>query len=90
MAEWWEGRGSSSEFRAWFYSPYRSIVEQSFRPSREGKLKRYVEVENDSGEGSHDDTTSMKIAIGVSCAVAASILAFVLGRRSSSGGGGGY
>ena len=92
MAEWWEGRGpSSSEFRAWFYSPYRSIVEQSYRPSSSdlpaGKLKRYVEVANDSEEGAHDDTTSIKIAIGVSCVVAASILSFAFGRRSSSGGG---
>ena len=64
MAEWWEGRGSSSsEFRAWFYSPYRSIVEQSYRQSSSdltaGKLKRYVEVANDSEEGAHD-TTSMR------------------------------
>eukprot|EP00563_Minutocellus_polymorphus_P020483 CAMPEP_0197716410 /NCGR_PEP_ID=MMETSP1434-20131217/1306_1 /TAXON_ID=265543 /ORGANISM="Minutocellus polymorphus, Strain CCMP3303" /LENGTH=260 /DNA_ID=CAMNT_0043300767 /DNA_START=1362 /DNA_END=2144 /DNA_ORIENTATION=- len=60
MAEWWEGRGngSSSKFRAWFYSPYRSLVEQSYRSTSDsppGKLKRYVEVDSDS-EGVHDDS----------------------------------
>ena len=56
MAEWWEGRGSSSEFRAWFYSPYRSIVEQSYGSSDSppGKLTCYKEItnvdDNDGGE----------------------------------------
>ena len=65
----------------------RVIVLASSSDLPAGKLKRYVEVANDSEEGAHDDTTSIKIAIGVSCAVAASILSFAFGRRSSSGGG---
>mmetsp|Transcript_37875 Transcript_37875/g.77270 ORF Transcript_37875/g.77270 Transcript_37875/m.77270 type:complete len:341 (-) Transcript_37875:121-1143(-) len=57
MAEWWEdGGGRPSEFRAWFYDPYRERVDASFpedddRDESSGKAKgrlvALVEKKND-------------------------------------------
>jgi hypothetical protein len=93
MAEWWEGRGTaSSEFRAWFYSPYRSLVEQSYcsDDSPKGKLKRYKEVasyhEDEGGGGSEKSGSILgrKMVTWVSIGVALSVMSFALGRRSAS------
>jgi hypothetical protein len=35
MAEWWEPQG----FYAWFYKPYRTLVEESFQRSQPGRLR---------------------------------------------------
>jgi len=36
MAEWWDG-----PFYAWFYDPYRKIVEKSFRATKPGFFAHY-------------------------------------------------
>lgn len=41
FAEWWE----PEPFQAWFYTPYRSIVEKSFTSSEKGKLVKLVRSE---------------------------------------------
>lgn len=95
MAEWWEGRGSSSEFRAWFYSPYRSLVEQSYcsksSDSPPGKLKRYKEStdvdDNGGSECKEKNGLIPRAAAWISISIALSALSFALGRSNSSGSG---
>jgi hypothetical protein len=36
LAEWWDG-----PFHAWFYKPYRRIVEESFQATKPGRFTRY-------------------------------------------------
>jgi len=43
MAEWWEG----GFFHAWFYHPYRKLVEQSFQPTQRGRFANYI-IQDDS------------------------------------------
>lgn len=101
MAEWWEGRGSSSEFRAWFYSPYRSLVEQTCYCSKSsdsspGKLKKYKEVvsaHDNDGDGKVEKTElipTCRAGTWISISVALSFLSFALGRISVSGSNRGF
>lgn len=43
MAEWWE----PGSFHAWFYEPYRSIVQQSFSSKERGELVKMVSEKKD-------------------------------------------
>ena len=94
MAEWWEGRqGSSSEFRAWFYSPYRSLVEQSYSKSSDsppGKLKRYKEITNVDNDCESECKEKNGLIPGaaawISISIALSVLSFALGRSCNSSG----
>ena len=101
MAEWWEGRGSSSEFRAWFYSPYRSLVEQSYcskgSDSPPGKLKEYKEVvkahDDDAAEEQRKNELiplATRAAAWISVSLALSVFSFALGRRSATNRGVNY
>ena len=38
LAEWWD----NGEFKAWFYEPYRTLVDASFSSKRPGVLSQYV------------------------------------------------
>jgi hypothetical protein len=67
MAEWWE----PEPFEAWFYSPYRRLVEQSFDGTRnEGNLIKLSESIN--------SRMSMITAAGV---VFGLVLGILIGRR---------
>jgi len=53
MAEWWEPQG----FYAWFYEPYRKLVQASFQPTKPGYLCLLKDAEK---EGRDDDGSDRK------------------------------
>lgn len=68
MAEWWE----PEPFRAWFYTPYRRLVEQSFDGTTiKGELMKLGECNN-----SVLLTTLAGLALGV-------VVGIMIGRRKS-------
>eukprot|EP00985_Skeletonema_marinoi_P006125 scaffold2657_cov155-Skeletonema_marinoi.AAC.5 len=74
MAEWWEPPG----FQAWFYKPYRDIVNKKIMGEGGGNGRRKgLEILVNAGEKSRWST--VKLALG---AVFVGSLGFALGRRS--------
>lgn len=92
MAEWWEGRdGTSSNFRAWFYKPYRCIVDESFTSSTRGIMK-LLEEKNTNRIDSQDEKCSKStggmtwtLVVALTGGIALSTLSFALGSRFGKG-----
>lgn len=72
LAEWWDGT-----FKAWFYEPYRKVVERSFKSKVPGRLLRYM-VEDDAkdsfltsrGRSRESKRLLMAVALGMSIGLA--------------------
>mmetsp|Transcript_3185 Transcript_3185/g.7311 ORF Transcript_3185/g.7311 Transcript_3185/m.7311 type:complete len:253 (-) Transcript_3185:1537-2295(-) len=92
IAEWWEGRdGTTSNFRAWFYKPYRCIVDESFTSSTRGIMKLFEE-KNTNRIDSQDEKCSKStggmtwtLVVAVTGGIALSTLSFALGSRFGKG-----
>ncbi|CAB9523665.1 expressed unknown protein [Seminavis robusta] len=77
MAEWWEPQG----FYAWFYEPYRKLVQHSFQRTCPGRFQLWKADSDDEG-GCSSSTASIGI---ISLALAAGVtIGYVLGRHNSS------
>lgn len=88
MAEWWEGKddGATSDFRAWFYKPYRSIVDESFTSSTRGRMKMFGERIPESQSESNAKSKMQWYLLAVTGGIALyTTLSFVLGSRFGRG-----
>ena len=72
MAEWWE----EGVFHAWFYHPYRKLVEQSFQPTQRGRFAHYVV--QDESQSSLLNAFPKGLITGIALGVA---FGYILGRR---------
>jgi hypothetical protein len=54
LAEWWEPQG----FYAWFYNPYRKLVQESFQPKCPGRF-RLLKSEDDSQKSGSAGSVAM-------------------------------
>ena len=76
MAEWWE----PEPFQAWFYTPYRTIVQQSFTGTETGKLVELVRKD----ESYYDSTRKFSLLLsaaaigGIALGV---VVGIMIGRR---------
>lgn len=76
MAEWWDGA-----FHAWFYTPYRKLVQESFRSLVPGRFSHYIVAENDNvTSGSHTAAEFQQKLWWTGLLLGLSI-GFLLGRR---------
>ena len=91
MAEWWEGRdGTASTFRAWFYKPYRCIVDKSFPSSTSGEMRVFEEKligRRNEKNAMDPGTCKMKwtLVVALTGGIALSSLSFALGSRFGRG-----
>lgn len=77
MAEWWEPQG----VYAWFYEPYRKLVEESFQRSRPGSL-RILKPQADQEKNTSTNTLIRgTIGVGFTGLVVGVALGYFLGRQ---------
>lgn len=76
LAEWWDG-----PFHAWFYEPYRQVVEQSFMGTREGQFRHYEIADRTTANNNNNrDIVASRLPIaGVPLVGVALLTAFAMG-----------
>lgn len=78
MSEWWE----PEPFEAYFYTPYRQVVEQSFTgPTKAGKLLKLVASDDHGGKNSSLFVTT---AVGGITLALGLFVGIMVGRRKST------
>jgi hypothetical protein len=70
MAEWWE----PEPFEAWFYTPYRDIVQESFTGTETGKLVELVRKDESYSTRKFSLLLSASTIVGV-------VVGIMIGRR---------
>ena len=72
IAEWWE-----RPFHAWFYQPYRRIVQASFQATTPGRFSHYITVDKDPTIGA----SSLVVQLWCTGVVLGMTIGYLLGRR---------